>query len=620
MNPPQQTTGLEDHLRSLIINNQTPPNHSISPAAKIPHKHHPRTSTDSRGFVRSQTIHRPGPAASQPPSNGPNRRFPGEAQRPDHRPPHLRGPSQNRNYWHGAPPPPRQVVPQGLSPPAATNLHHFPPLGAKVAPPPPSLPSYHSVPTAPCHRPENQRPVYQNDNRDSYHYKQRGLYDGYLAEQWRELDKMAKEVLLTATPVDGEKEAKEKFMQDLEAVCQKVEPTAKLIPFGSIVTGFATRGSDIDCVFTSNTDSALQNDKITEPETPFDRHDELVTQLQESGYNAQLLTRTRVPIIKLVRPATPDVPDSVSCDIGFNNFLAIHNTRLLRTYAACDERLVQMVLFIKWWAKRRHINSPYRGTLSSYGYALLIVHYLINIAQPPVLPNLQLFHPPATQTSTELQYEHNGNVCNIWYLKDTSTLPRSANKASIGELLRGFFEYYAFTFRWQNDVVSIRTAGGILTKMEKNWCAARSRPGGREEGQVWEVKDRVDVQHRYLLAIEDPFETTHNVARTCTFNGVGRIKSELKRAMYLIKSRDPGHHRLRTELFEEAPPERPFVRNGKEVVDKLEKVEIVEERAGVAVEIVEERAGVAVEIVEERAGVALEVVEERAGAAVEVDV
>lgn len=73
----------------------------------------------------------------------------------------------------------------------------------------------------------------------------------------------------------------------------------------------------------------------------------LVEYLKEAGYDARLLTRTRVPIIKLVRSATVEVPESVSCDIGFNNFLAIHNTQLLKTYAACDERLTGMVLFIK---------------------------------------------------------------------------------------------------------------------------------------------------------------------------------------------------------------------------------------------------------------------------------
>lgn len=59
----------------------------------------------------------------------------------------------------------------------------------------------------------------------------------------------------------------------------------------------------------------------------------------------------------------------IACDIGIENRLAIENTRLLLTYATIDPARVRtLVLFLKVWAKRRRINSPYRGTLSSCEY------------------------------------------------------------------------------------------------------------------------------------------------------------------------------------------------------------------------------------------------------------
>ena len=48
-----------------------------------------------------------------------------------------------------------------------------------------------------------------------------------------------------------------------------------------------------------------------------------------------------------------------------------------------------MGIFVKVWAKARKINTPYHGTLSSYGYVLMVLHYLMNVAKPPVIPNLQ---------------------------------------------------------------------------------------------------------------------------------------------------------------------------------------------------------------------------------------
>lgn len=74
-----------------------------------------------------------------------------------------------------------------------------------------------------------------------------------------------------------------------------------------------------------------------------------------------------------------------------------------------DPRLRILVLLIKVWAKQRNINNPYRGTLSSYGFVLLVIHFLSQVKQPPVLPNLQQLanptptntqHPSTTHTTT----------------------------------------------------------------------------------------------------------------------------------------------------------------------------------------------------------------------------
>ena len=52
----------------------------------------------------------------------------------------------------------------------------------------------------------------------------------------------------------------------------------------------------------------------------------------------------------------------------------------------------------------------------------------------------------------------------------------------------------------------------------------------RKHGQVREVR------HRYLLAIEDPFELDHNVARTVTHSGIVSIRDEFRRAWRLIQT------------------------------------------------------------------------------------
>jgi DNA polymerase sigma len=95
------------------------------------------------------------------------------------------------------------------------------------------------------------------------------------------------------------------------------------------------------------------------------------------------LLNARIPIVKFTDPVS-----EISCDICVNNLLAVHNTQLLKTYSLHDERCRQLIYIVKDWSKVRNLNEPYQGTLSSYAFVLLVIHYLQNLKEP-VSPNLQ---------------------------------------------------------------------------------------------------------------------------------------------------------------------------------------------------------------------------------------
>ncbi|CEI62905.1 hypothetical protein FVEN_g525 [Fusarium venenatum] len=288
----------------------------------------------------------------------------------------------------------------------------------------------------------------------------------------------------------------------------------------------------------------------------------------------------------------PKTGAGVQCDINFSAHLALHNTALLRCYSHTDPRVRPMVLFVKHWAKIRGINSGYRGTLSSYGYVLMVLHYLVNVADPFVSPNLQLFSPPLPPGLSPVEFE-NMTSCrgrNVQFWRNEEDILRLAranqltrNNDTIGHLLRGFFEYYAHSsmlststgrgFDWGRDVLSLRTPGGLQTKQDKGWTGAKTvieaqnvgahpppqseqtasttsdgkEPAGKEaatqskqaNGAVKNAEFK-EVRHRYLFAIEDPFELDHNVARTVTHNGIVSIRDEFRRAWRIIKSTGNG--------------------------------------------------------------------------------
>lgn len=259
----------------------------------------------------------------------------------------------------------------------------------------------------------------------------------------------------------------------------------------------------------------------------------------------------------------PKTGVGIQCDINFANPLGIHNTHMLRCYALTDARVRPMVLFVKSWAKRRKINSSYSGTLSSYGWVLMVLHYLVNVASPPVCPNLQHYLPPATDMNSlgdRFRGAKKISGYDVRFWGNEEEIIRAAregrltqNHQPLASLLCGFFRYFASqgghygrqaNFYWTSEVLSLRTPGGILTKQDKGWVSATTI-----------VTAEKKVTNRYLFAIEDPFEVDHNVARTVTHRGIVTIRDEFRRAGRILVAVGRGMEPeggLFDELIEEA--------------------------------------------------------------------
>ncbi|GAA5903222.1 uncharacterized protein JCM6883_002733 [Sporobolomyces salmoneus] len=324
----------------------------------------------------------------------------------------------------------------------------------------------------------------------------------------------------SVVPQPEEYQAKEQARQYLEKLVQQISPGAKLLPFGSMANGFALKNSDMDlCCFLGK-------------DAPVRAPSELVEQLgtlieRETNFYVKMLPRARIPIIKLNMPATRTIPEGMACDIGFENRLALENTRLLLTYAMVDPRLRTLVLFLKVWTKRRKINNPYRGTLSSYGYVLLVIHFLSHVKQPPVVPNLQRLPLPTTVPLEDLTYEGH----DISFFDDLNNLPtvwQAQNvESTTGELLIDFFKYFANSFDYAKSVISIRSEKGTLGKEEKGW------------NSDIEFDPEMIVRDLHKLCIEDPFALDYNVARTVTKDGLYTIRGEFMRAVRILTTPSP---------------------------------------------------------------------------------
>ncbi|KAH9177283.1 hypothetical protein EDB89DRAFT_1528371 [Lactarius sanguifluus] len=323
------------------------------------------------------------------------------------------------------------------------------------------------------------------------------------------------EFVVQLLPTVEELAVKEDVRKLLERLIRTIEPNSRLLSFGSTANGFSLRNSDMDlCCLIDSEERLAATDLVTMLGDLLER---------ETKFHVKPLPHARIPIVKLSLDPSLALPLGIACDIGFENRLALENTRLLYCYAMIDPARVRtLVLFLKVWCKRRKINSPYKGTLSSYGYVLLVIYFLVHVKNPPVLPNLQQMPPmrPISHEDTHL----GGH--NTWFFDDVELLRQrwqSANTDSVGQLLIDFFKYFSRDFLYNTGVASIRA--GLLKKDSKGW---------QNDLDPAHYKD---ARERNRFCIEDPFETDFNVARCVTRDGLYTIRGEFMRASRILSTR-----------------------------------------------------------------------------------
>ncbi|ORY38084.1 Nucleotidyltransferase, partial [Neocallimastix californiae] len=193
-------------------------------------------------------------------------------------------------------------------------------------------------------------------------------------------------------------------------IIMKHWPGLSIHLFGSSTNGLWSHKSDVDlCIF-------------ADYDGEFQRMNKLAHILKlEKMVNVIPIEGARIPICKFMDPST-----GLKCDISVNNRIATYNSKLIRCYIDLDDRVRDIIMIVKEWAKHRGINNSKNRTFSSYSFVLLCLSFFQHI-EPPVLPNLQ------------------------------STQNR-------GELLLKFFEFYSQHYDYKTMVSSIRTDGGFLLK------------------------------------------------------------------------------------------------------------------------------------------------------------
>ncbi|NXY14739.1 GLD2 polymerase, partial [Atrichornis clamosus] len=302
---------------------------------------------------------------------------------------------------------------------------------------------------------------------------------------------------------------KELCRTELQKEIQLIFPHSRLFLVGSSLNGFGSRSSDGDLCLVVKEEPMNQK---TEARRILSFIQKLFSTKLCNYIERPQLIRAKVPIVKFRdKKLNTMVLDfffllSYSCvdfDLNVNNVIGIRNTFLLRTYAFIENRVRPLVLVVKMWASFHEINDASRGTLNSYSLVLMVLHYLQTLPEP-ILPSLQKNYPECFDPTMQLHLVHQA----------PRTIPPyiSKNGSSLGDLLIGFFKYYATEFDWSHQMISVREAKAI------------PRPDGTE----WRNK---------FICIEEPFDGTNTARAVHEKQKFDMIRGEFAQAWQLLRDK-----------------------------------------------------------------------------------
>lgn len=400
-----------------------------------------------------------------------------------------------------------------------------------------------------------------------------------------ELVQQIEEVFPKITPPEDYGDIREDLLRRLRKIISSEWEGAGIDVYGSAGNGLGMRSADVDMSLYMPPEIKIthgcEDGKACRPKVILAR---LATIMAE--HQMEILSKVldaRVPVIKMFDPVS-----KLQVDVCVNNILAVENTALLKAYVDLDERFRYVCILVKLWAKRRDLNDAYHGTLSSYAYTLLVIHYL-QILQPPVLPCLQQMIngkqvPKGSKLPEVVTDNGSQKLYNTYYDRTvTRETFQSKNHTPVHELLLGFFRYYAYRFNYRTDLASIRL-GRKASRSVRNWdeqtvieewrakqlqynadlTAARisleeklkaeandrklqseglsdgrgadssgsTESSTRRERIVFPRKPRLESKH--LFCIEDPFDVDHDLSRGMEKGAVTVIREEMMRAYELI--------------------------------------------------------------------------------------
>ncbi|XP_072031740.1 terminal uridylyltransferase 4-like isoform X2 [Amphiura filiformis] len=167
-----------------------------------------------------------------------------------------------------------------------------------------------------------------------------------------------------------------KIVSRVEQVLQKELPKCKVHLYGSSVSGFGFKDSNVNLDIQMPPDVTpaeilVGTDKAMHKHSS-DVFTEVVTDFEG-----------KFPCINF-----KDKKTGLQCQVGTNSAFAVDTSKLLREYYKLDARVPVLALALRYWAKLCKVDQQADGSMPAYAFVIMVIHYLQQ-CEPPVLPVIQ---------------------------------------------------------------------------------------------------------------------------------------------------------------------------------------------------------------------------------------
>ncbi|CAI2355293.1 unnamed protein product [Caenorhabditis sp. 36 PRJEB53466] len=235
------------------------------------------------------------------------------------------------------------------------------------------------------------------------------------------------------------------FIRDLNSFILN-KNAAELMPVGSMVTKFVNKQSDFDYVFFPKKEEQRRRFLRDFHQNPSFKQNFMSVFAKLIARESEKLGEPVADIVELPRMRVPLLivryTSGLSIDIQFpeENYHAIRNTHLMRTYKQCDVRFKLLFLWLREICDKLEVRNSKYGLLSSYHLLLLVVHFLQSeqaLSPWPVLPVLSKTHTALVTRDIPIY-----QVAEMIKRDPPEMDWKSHNKMAISELILRFVDYY----------------------------------------------------------------------------------------------------------------------------------------------------------------------------------